>query len=570
MEQKCKIGAPQAAEARRTLEKYRQGKRALEQRIIEDDKWYRLRHWDAAGRRGGNREEAAASAWLFNSLINKHGDMMDNYPSPAVLPREPGDRGDAQALSAILPVILERSRFEEAYSRNAYPKLQHGTACYGVFWDNALDHGRGDIRVADVDPLSLFWEPGVSDIQDSRNLFVVSMVEDDVLAASYPGKTLHAPMTLAEYQRDDPAGKEGRSAVVDWYYKRPAKGGGVAVHYCKFVGDTVLYASENDPLLAGRGFYDHGKYPFVLDILFPVRGSAAGFGFVDVMKSPQQYIDELDRMILLNARLSGKPRWFVRDACGINEEEFADWERDFVHVAGRMESDDLRQVEVKPLPAFIANHRQMKVQELKETSGNRDFAQGGTTSGVTAASAIAALQEAGNKLSRDLIKGSYRAFSEICYLVIELIRQFYDEERAFRITGGNGSEFVRYSNAHLRGGPREPVFDIVVKAQKSNPFSQMSQNEQAKELYRLGFFRPELAEQALGALELMQFEGIEGVRARIEANAQRLREQQQWQQAAEIAVRQAKAEAAGGNAIRAPRQPLTTAERLVPKEGGHD
>lgn len=568
MEQKCKIGAQQAAEARRTLEKYRQGKRALEQRIIEDDKWYRLRHWDAAGRHSGNPGDEPASAWLFNSLLNKHGDMMDNFPSPAVLPREPSDRSDAQALSAILPVILERSRFEEAYSRNAYPKLQHGTACYGVFWDNSLEHGRGDIRVTDVDPLSLFWEPGVSDIQDSRNLFVVSMVEDEVLAASYPGKKLHAPMTLAEYQRDDPAGQDGRSAVIDWYYKRPAKGGGMLVHYCKFVGDTVLYASENDPLLREKGFYDHGKYPFVLDILFPVRCSAAGFGFVDVMKSPQMYIDELDRMLLRNARLAGKPRWFVRDACGVNEEEFADWERDFVHVAGRMEADDLRQVEVKPLPAFIANHRQMKVQELKETSGNRDFAQGGTTSGVTAASAIAALQEAGNKLSRDLIKGSYRAFSEVCYLIIELIRQFYDEERAFRITGENGGAFIRYSNAQLRGGGREPVFDIVVKAQKSNPFSQLSQNEQAKELYRLGFFRPELAEQALGALELMQFEGIEGVRAWIAGNAQRLRERQERQQALEIAAQQA--QTAQANAIRAPRQPLTAAEKLVPKEGRHD
>lgn len=552
------IGGEQLAEARSLLERCRQGKKALEQRIIEDDQWYRLRHWDVIGRKAKPGEPEPASAWLFNSLLNKHGDMMDNYPVPAVLPREPGDRADAEALSAILPVILERSRFEEVYSRNAYPKLQHGTACYGVFWDNSLNRGRGDIRVTDVDPLALFWEPGVSDLQDSRNLFVVSQVDTELLEAAYPdkGRGLHAPMTLAEYRRDDTSDSSGKSAVIDWYYKRPAKGGGTVLHYCKFVGDTLLYASENDPTLRERGFYDHGKYPFVFDTLFPIRGSAAGFGFVDVMKSPQLYIDALDQMILKNARLAGKPRWFVRDACGINEEEFADWSRDFVHVAGRMEADDLRQVEIRPLPAFISNHRQFKVEELKETSGNRDFSQGGTSAGVTAAAAIAALQEAGSKLSRDMIKGSYRAFSEICYMVIELIRQFYDEERAFRIMGGGGAyDFVRYSNAGLRGGEGgAPVFDVVVRPQKSNPFSQMSQNEQAKELYRLGFFRPEYAEQALGALELMQFEGKETVRARIAENAERVRQAVRFQQGT----------AAKG---RSAQPPLTTAERLIPKEG---
>jgi len=82
------------------------------------------------------------------------------------------------------------------------------------------------------------------------------------------------------------------------------------------------------------------------------------------------------------------------------------------------------------------------IEELKETRGNRDFSQGGTTSGVTATSAIAALQEAGSKLSRDMIKGSYHAFTQIACLVIRLIRQFYDEPRAFRILGEQGADAV--------------------------------------------------------------------------------------------------------------------------------
>lgn len=544
------IGKAEVQRAADLLEAYRRGKQSLDRRILEDERWYRLRH-GAAVRSG---EPAPASGWLLNSLLGKHGDMMDNYPAPDVLPREPSDMQDAKTLSQILPVILERSDFEGLYSRNAYPKLRHGTACYGVFWDPEAEDGRGDVRVTAVDLLNLFWEPGVRDIQDSRNLFLVTQCDNDLLDAAYPalrGK-LRAPVDSTNQRiPEDVLDRSGKSQVVDWYYKKRLPNGKTIVHFCKFVGSTVLYASENEQMFMSQGLYDHGQYPFVLDVLFPLEDSPAGFGYVDLMKGTQGYIDQLDAIILNNARLAGRPRWFYRDACGVNEQEFADFTRDFVHVTGRLDPDDLRQIEVEPLPAFIANHLQNKVEELKETSGNRDFAQGGTNSGVTAASAIAALQEAGSKLSRDLIKGSYRAFTQVCTLVIELIRQFYDDSRAVRITGEDGKP-VFLTLGGLARRDCHVAFDIQVRAQKASPFTQMSRNEQAKELYRLGFFRPDLAGQALIALEMMDFDGIETVKKRI---------------AAQAGVQQSAVNPQGTASSTKQGAPLTVAQQLIPKTG---
>lgn len=544
------IGKAEVQRAADLLEAYRRGKQSLDRRILEDERWYRLRH-GAAVRSG---EPAPASGWLLNSLLGKHGDMMDNYPAPDVLPREPSDMQDAKTLSRILPVILERSDFEGLYSRNAYPKLRHGTACYGVFWDPEAEDGRGDVRVTAVDLLNLFWEPGVRDIQDSRNLFLVTQCDNDLLDAAYPalrGK-LRAPVDSVNQRiPEDVLDRSGKSQVVDWYYKKRLPNGKTIVHFCKFVGSTVLYASENEQMFMSQGLYDHGQYPFVLDVLFPLEDSPAGFGYVDLMKGTQGYIDQLDAIILNNARLAGRPRWFYRDACGVNEQEFADFTRDFVHVTGRLDPDDLRQIEVEPLPAFIANHLQNKVEELKETSGNRDFAQGGTNSGVTAASAIAALQEAGSKLSRDLIKGSYRAFTQVCTLVIELIRQFYDDSRAVRITGEDGKP-IFLTLGGLARRDHHVAFDIQVRAQKASPFTQMSRNEQAKELYRLGFFRPDLAGQALIALEMMDFDGIETVKKRI---------------AAQAGVQQSTVNPQGTASTTKQGAPLTVAQQLIPKTG---
>jgi hypothetical protein len=105
------------------------------------------------------------------------------------------------------------------------------------------------------------------------------------------------------------------------------------------------------------------------------------------------------------------------------------------------------------------------------------------------------------------------------------MRQFYDEVRSFRVTGGTGTgyEFMQISNAQLKdqvigadsmGIPlyRRPVFDIKIKAQKKNPFARMEQNERAKELYSMGFFNPERAQESLAALDMMDFEGIDKVR----------------------------------------------------------
>lgn len=542
------IGTPEIRAAAEILKQYRQGKANLEKRIIENDQWFKMRHWQQFRKNAREGDPEPASAWLFNSLANKHADAMDNYPEPNVLPREESDRNTAQALSAILPVVLERSRFEQVYSDVWWKKLKSGTGVYGVFWNTRLENGLGEIDIRPVDLLNLFWEPGIRDLQDSRNLFTVELVDNEVLEEEYPqlAGTLHsASLDVGRYLYDDSIDTSEKSAVVDWYYKR----GGV-LHYCKFVNETVLFASENDPVLRETGWYEHGQYPFV--VLFPDEGTPAGFGYVDVMKDCQMYIDKLNQALMRHALMASRKRYFIRDNGSVNEKEFADWNRDFIHVAGSgLGQDSIREVDVGNLDSTIPTMLSQKIEELKETSGNRDFSQGSPSGGVTAASAIAALQEAGNKLSRDMIKGSYFAFVQVNYLCIELIRQFYTEPRCFRITGDEGETFQHIDNRGLRPQPqgnafgmdlgsRLPVFDIRVTSQKSSPFHKAAQNELAKELFTMGFFRPDMGEQALAVLEMMDFEGKELVRRSVSKNLQMQKQlvqmQQQLTQLAQVTV----------------------------------
>ena len=518
------------AEFTRILQKYKAGKASIERRTVAAENWWKLRN-SAEERKSHDTGEGfqAVSGWLHNVIVSKHADAMDAFPEPNILPREPDDRAEAHILSKILPVILEQNAFEKTYSDGMWQKLKTGTGVYRVGWDTEKAGGLGDITIERVDLLNVFWEPGVRDIQDSAYFFHTRLEDNDKLTAAYPqlvGKLKSMGFAPTRFLYDDSVGTDGKSTVIDVYYKKKVLGRDV-LHYCKYVGSTLLYASENEDFLremAGetdfpRGLYDHGRYPFVFDSLFPVEGSPCGYGYIDLCRSAQTQIDMLQTAFIKNTMVGAVPRYFQRADGAVNEEEFLNLNNPIVHVSGNLGEDSLRIVDYRPLSGNYLEMRASVINELRETSGNTETSVGLVNAGVTAASAIAALQEASGKGSRDSTRESYRVYGEMIELCIELIRQFYDLPRQFRITGALGLEqFVSYSNRGLRPqalygpegmdlGMRRPVFDIRVIPQKSSAYTRMSQNELALQFYQLGFFSPERSDQALACMSMMEFEG---------------------------------------------------------------
>lgn len=528
------IGEKEAAKLNDILKEYKTSKAMLEKRIVENEQWYKLRHWECMRREknGKKQEIEPASGWLVNCILNKHADSMDNFPAPNILPREEGDKGEAEMLSSIVPVLLEQNDFEQTYSDVMSYKLKTGTGVYGVFWDSSKLNGLGDISVKKIDILNLFWQSGITDIQDSRYVFHVELMDNEVIEEKYPqtrGKLGGDTGTVAKYIYDDTVDTTKKSEVVDCYYKKNLNGKTI-LHYCKFVNNIVLFATENDERYIERGWYDHGMYPFVVDVLFRTEGCLAGFGYIDLGKDAQTYIDRGNQAILKNVLVNAEPRHFINSAGKVNEDEYLDLSKPLIHVDGMLGQDTIKPVQTNQLSNAYITAINNKIEELKETTGNRDISTGGTTSGVTAASAIAAMQEAGSKLARDNNKASYRAFRKVVNLCIELIRQFYDLPRYFRILGENGTaKFIQYSNQgiqpQLQGnqfgvdmGYRIPLFDIEITAQKQSPYSKMAQNELALQFFGAGFFNPQIADQALACLDMMDFDRKDFVMQKISQN----------------------------------------------------
>lgn len=530
------IGKEEIKEAYSTMRRYKDGKKTLEDRIVSEEQFWKGRHWEAVRSKDDN-SPMPASAWLFNTIINKHADAMDSYPEVTCLPMEESDTTSAEMLTSILPPVLRKSDFEQVYSDNWWYKLKHGFCVYGVFWDKTASGGKGDVVITKIDALNIFCEPGITDVQKSRNVFILDLVPVDVLKEQYSKLDIKGGESgdLKQYVFDDAIDTSDKALVVDWYYKKNGK-----LHYCKFCEDNVLFASENETGYE-NGWYEDGDYPVVFDILFPEAGTIYGFGYVSITKDPQRYIDMLDDNFMNHAHIASKPRYFAKISAGINEKEFLDLSKPIVHVEGDIEENRLKPIQVYNIPGYMMNFRQAKIDEMKETSSNRDFNQGGTSGGVTAASAVAVIVENGNKTTRDSNKSSYRSFVKIIYLMIERFRQFYTYDRTFRIVGEGGkAKFMPFNNERLRPQLvekigeeelfRKPIFDIDVKAQKQNPFSTLAQNETAMNLWSSGLLNPQNAQMAVPVIKMMTFEGKDEILRYIEEGQTLLNQLTEMQQ----------------------------------------
>ena len=507
-----KVSGELKTKAIAAFSRYKADKEELYRRILDNTDWYRKRN--SLSLMPKTNELNVSTSFVFSAIENKYADAVDNFPSVNLLERCRDDEKTAQILSKIVPTQLDMSGFKKVYKKNWRKKLKYGTAVYGIFYNEEKD----DIEIRSVDLLNVYCDMHVSDVQDSRFLFIVNAVDNDLLCEKYPR---YRELFSGDASMEDYGGINSiseKTVVVDCYYK---KSNGT-LHMMKLVNDNIIDATE-DTQGYENGLYSHGLYPVVFDVLYPEDNCPFGFGLIDVIKNPQMYIDKLDSAIIKNIMVSSKQRWFYKDSVGVNEDELMDFSKDLVKVQG--DPSNIVPQQATSLSEFALTHLDNKIDRLKEIAGNRDFQQGGVNGGVTAASAITALQQTGEKQSRAVIDDSYDAYKEIVVMVIELMREFYTKKRVYRITNELGEkEFEEFSNDALYHEvpqkdalnfevgktKRERVeIDIEVVPQKRNPYTRESTNEMVLSLWKSGVFTSKSPSAAVMMLKLMEFDGKE-------------------------------------------------------------
>ena len=81
-------------EAKNTYEKYKQNLEKFKKRIVENEKWWQFKQWEVIGdAQGKENDPKPESAWMFDSLANKHADAMD-FEGVEELRRKVGENGN--------------------------------------------------------------------------------------------------------------------------------------------------------------------------------------------------------------------------------------------------------------------------------------------------------------------------------------------------------------------------------------------------------------------------------------------------------------------------------------------
>ena len=195
-----------------------------------------------------------------------------------------------------------------------------------------------------------------------------------------------------------------------------------------------------------------------------------------------RYVNRYASYIDMNLRMASKGRLLIDRNAGIDKEALLDWENDVVE-GDRIDPGALQWLQTQPFTGMVTRQMMQLQADIKQDSGQNQFARGETVGGVTAASAISALQEAGGKITRLRTQGLNRGFREMVTQVMWLISQFYDRRRVFFITGRE----VSASPERLFGQSvfPAPPYTVQVQVQRRNPLRQQAQNELVLQAYQM-------------------------------------------------------------------------------------
>ena len=419
----------------------------------------------------------------FNNCV---ADQMDNMPEALMLPETAELENVAEDLTDVVRFVLSQNGYESLHRRRVEDCFCTGTSVTQVAWDANLEGGRGNVALIRWPIEAFLWDPAAENLQDGRAVFKVSWHPLSWYEQHYPEHFPYIGSDEGEYSglgvpdaqhESRPADEERAMLIEYWYRLYDAEKRRYTVNVAYLAGG-VLLSHDTD-------VYAHGLYPFVLDVYTPIEGMPVGDGMIQELAPMMRYVNRYASYIDMNLRMASKGRLLVDRNAGLDKEALLDWENDVVE-GDRVDPSALQWMQTQPFSGLALQQLMQMQADIKQDSGQNQFARGETVGGVTAASAISALQEAGGKITRLRTHVFNQGFREMVMQTLWLISQFYDPRRMVFITGRQvDASPARLFGRAVSGAVPPPSYTVQVQVQRRNPLRQQMQNDLFLQAYRL-------------------------------------------------------------------------------------
>lgn len=377
-------------------------------------------------------------------------DLVDKPFNTSAKGWEPSDDMYAEQTQNIMDYILYQNRFPTKMNVSEHDRLELGTSIIKVFFDKDALDGRGLPTFDVVSPANWFPDPKVprADLLQEAE-FVIHAVPRPLswIRKQFPEWGQYVVREVAVPYDPDDAFNDANTDEVSQItseralllecYMRDEKG----KLYCVQVANHLVLEDSRETL-KGEKLQRRDRYPFVMVPNYLKRGTAWGMGDVELLIPTQDLINELDDQIRMNARLAGNPQVVVGFGAGKNF-PFHKW----TNKPGlRIPMRDQNAWSIVPpqnVSSDVLNRREKAFQEADTISGRSDVTRGEKPGQVTAAAAILALQQAGQKGVIHKAKMFKEAWPDILALLFDEVLENWDEEMWIRINGDEPDyEFV--------------------------------------------------------------------------------------------------------------------------------
>lgn len=444
-----------------------------EQRFYKGDHWYGLRPENASKLRPNAVENIAWSQ--IEAIVGKLCGWM---PYPEFEGVEEGDKQQEARLNLYVPQELRQIKFKAKHVRAVRRMIIHGPLVYKTIFDPTVEGGRGQNRYQgrnDIIPVDLgtfYPDPRIKDflyLQDGAAHIIKTPQTMEYFRKRWPDQG-------AKVEPDNGGGDEVFSDGLDttvperrqtaglieyWYRGLPklitpedndlfteqaadklARGVDPSEDIAKSEGNMegihCIYVSTSGVFLEHKAYvYEHGQYPFQARTLFPDEDSVWGKGFMRDMIKPQIMKNKYAEIAIETMARQGNG--------GIMYEEGAitkptTWQERrsqpgaMLPVAqGRM--NDVKELQGINIPGSLFSLLNYYDEMLQKIPGQFDSSNGQANANVTSGEQAKALMSAAGTRLNTASDTIQEVLEEVFAQYIELIAQFYTDERIARVTG---------------------------------------------------------------------------------------------------------------------------------------
>ena len=408
---------------------------------------------------------------VFSTIEAIRPIMTDNNPKFIAVPTSPEGQEFSTDVQMALDFEWEREKLSTKLPAQLIPMLVYGTAVWFVQW-NGKEGDYGNINIKPIDPFNIFPDPLAENIDNSEYIVYATYKNANQLKQMFPNKASaiegsRINMSELVANRDENDSQEENQVLVlemwcrDWTTMDENVKDEQVLKYPK--GRVITCLPELGIILDDKkNPYKDGKFPFVLMKNYDVPFKFWGVGEVEQILSPQIYINELTNQIIDNAKSTANMQWIIDKNSGIGQGKLTN--RPGL-VIRKNPGSEVRRDTPPPMPTYVRETIDVMKADIQDISGVLDSLKGEKQTGVVAASAILALQEASQSRIRLKIKIMESNLSELANMVYSRMQQFWKLDRWVRITDIEGNPLFREIGQRVL----QNDYDLKVQAGSTMP-----------------------------------------------------------------------------------------------------